>query len=83
MVSLQPRDRPLESHLPPTQSPGKWQIGPAGELRLPPGFCPPPGSTHSPEQGSVRTFAQAHLFLAQSPGLAHSSETAQAEEGDN
>lgn len=83
MVWLQPRNSPLKSNLPPIQFPRKWQIGPAGGLPLPPRFCPLPGSTHSPKQGFVRTFAQAHVFLVQSPGPTHSSETVQAEEGDN
>lgn len=73
VVRLQPRGPPLESHLPPTRSPRWWQTGPAGGLPLPPRFCPLPGSTHSPEQDTVRTCVQAHPFLAQWPAPAHSS----------
>lgn len=79
MVSLQPRDSPLESQ-PLTNT---MPRGVAGGLPLPSGFRLLPGSTHSPKQGSGRSFAQAHLFLVLSPGPAHSSQTAQAEEVDN
>ena len=58
IVSLQPRDAPLESH-PLTNT---MPRGVAGGLPLPPGFRPLPGSTHSPKQGSGRSSAQAHLL---------------------